>query len=107
CAACHMPRRRPTDAIHTLVTDHFIQTRPAAAPAGPPVEKHDGNTPPYRGKVELYYPAKLEQTAERELYLAVAQVKHDANLAQGLHELEAAITRHAPAHAEFYFDLAE
>lgn len=107
CAACHMPKRRPTDAIRTLVTDHFIQMRPAPELTAPLVEKHEGNTPPYRGKVELYYPAKLEPTAERELYLALAQVKHDANLAQGLPELEAAITRHAPAQAEFYFELAE
>src|SRR5262249_37774085 len=64
-------------------------------------------TPPYRGRVELYYPAKLERTPENELYLALAQVKHDANLEQGLPELEAAIARYAPAHAEFYFELAE
>jgi predicted CXXCH cytochrome family protein len=107
CAACHMPKRRPSDAIHTRVTDHLIQTRPAAEPTAPQVEKHDGNTPPYRGKVELYYPTKLEQTVEQELYLALAQIKHDANLAQGLPDLEAAITRHAPAQAEFYFELAE
>ncbi len=34
-------------------------------------------------------------------------MKHDANLDEGLRELEAAITRHKPAHAEFYFELAE
>jgi predicted CXXCH cytochrome family protein len=107
CASCHMPKRRPSDAIHTSVTDHLIQSRPAPDPAGTLVEKHDGNTPPYRGKVELYYPAKLEKTPENELYLALAQVKHDANLDQGLRELEAAIARHAPARAEFYFKLAE
>jgi len=106
CASCHMPKRRPSDAIHTSVTDHFIQTRPAAEAAAL-VEKHDGNTAPYRGRVSLYYPAKLEKSAENELYLAVAQVKHDANLDQGLRELEAAIARHAPTRAEFYFELAE
>jgi predicted CXXCH cytochrome family protein len=107
CATCHMPKRRPSDAIHTQVTDHFIQTRPKAEPAEPRVEQHDGNTPPYRGRVELYYPLKLEQTPERELYLAIAQVKHDANLEQGLRELEAAIARQAPSHSEFYFELAD
>jgi len=107
CASCHMPKRRPSDAIHTSVTDHLIQTRPAPDPAGTLVEKHDGNTPPYRGRVELYYPAKLEKTPENELYLALAQVKHDANLDQGLRNLEAAIARHAPTRAEFYFELAE
>src|SRR5262245_12748761 len=107
CASCHMPKRRPSDAIHTSVTDHFIQSRPAVDPAGTLVEKHDGNTPPYRGKVSLYYPAKIEKTAENELYLALAQVKHDANLDQGLREFEAAVARHAPARSEFYFELAE
>ncbi len=101
CASCHMPKRRPSDAIHTLVTDHFIQTRPAPDPTGTLVEKHDANTPPYRGRVELYYPAKLEKTPENELYLALAQVKHDANLDQGLRSLEAAIARHASVRAEF------
>ncbi len=107
CAACHMPKRRPSDAIHTLVTDHFIQRRPAPESARPLVEQHDGNTPPYRGRVELYYPARLERTPEHELYLALAQVKHDANLDQGLRELEAAIARHKPVSSEFYFELAE
>jgi tetratricopeptide (TPR) repeat protein len=107
CASCHMPKRRPSDAIHTQVTDHFIQRRPATEPATARVEKHDGNTPPYRGSVELYYPEKLARTPENELYLALAQVKHDANLDQGLRELEAAIALHAPKQAEFYFELAE
>jgi predicted CXXCH cytochrome family protein len=107
CASCHMPKRKPSDAIHASITDHFIQTRPAADPTGPLIEMHDGNTPPYRGGVSLYYPSKLEKTAENELYLALAQVKHDANLDQGLREFEAAIARHAPARSEFYFELAE
>jgi predicted CXXCH cytochrome family protein len=107
CVLCHMPKRRPSDAIHTSITDHFIQARPTADPAGTLVEKHDGNTAPYRGRVSLYYPAGLKKAAENELYLALAQVKHDANLDQGLRELEAAIARHAPARSEFYFELAE
>jgi predicted CXXCH cytochrome family protein len=28
CTTCHMPTRRPTDAIHTLITDHRIQIPP-------------------------------------------------------------------------------
>jgi predicted CXXCH cytochrome family protein len=109
CASCHMPKRRPSDAIHTSVTDHLIQRRwdRRDVAGGQLIEKHDGNTPPYRGRVSLYYPSKLEKTAEKELYLAIAQVKHDANLDQGLIELEAAISRHAPTRSEFYFELAE
>jgi predicted CXXCH cytochrome family protein len=107
CAGCHMPKRRPTDAIHTRITDHLIQRHMKTEHSDPPFEKHDGNTPPYRGRVQLYYPSKLDVTSERELYLALAQVKHDANLADGLHELAAAIDRHKPEHPEFYFELAE
>jgi predicted CXXCH cytochrome family protein len=107
CASCHMPKLRPSDAIHTSIADHLIKARPTADPAGTLIEKHDGNTPPYRGGVSLYYPARIEKTAENELYLALAQVKHDANLDPGLRELEAAIARHAPARSEFYFELAE
>lgn len=107
CASCHMPKRKASDAIHASVTDHFIQTRPAADSTGPLIEKHDGNTPPYRGGVFLYYPAKLEKTSENDLYLALAQVKHDANLDQGLREFAEALARHASARSEFYFELAE
>jgi predicted CXXCH cytochrome family protein len=107
CATCHMPKRAPSDAIHTQVTDHRIQARPALPSTDKLVEQHDGNTPPYRGRVALYYPAQLAQTPERELYLALAQVKHDANVAQGLRELEDAIARHQPAQPQFYFELAE
>ena len=107
CASCHMQKRRPSDAILVTVTDHFIQARPVADPEGPMRERHDGNTPPYRGKVDLYYPTKLKETAENDLYLAIAQVKHDSNPAEGLRLLEAAIAQHKPARAEFYFELAE
>jgi tetratricopeptide (TPR) repeat protein len=107
CATCHLPKRRPADAIHTWVTDHFIQRHPVAEPGGARLERHDGNTSTYRGKVEFYYPAGLPQLAEHELYGALAQVKHDANLSVGLPALDAALARHKPAQAEFYFELAE
>jgi predicted CXXCH cytochrome family protein len=105
CISCHMPKRRPSDAVHTTVTDHWIQSRPASDPTGPLVERHDGNTPPYRGRVLRYYP--LNQKPEDALYEALAQVKHDANLEQGLSELENAVTRFSPSRSEFYFELAE
>ena len=107
CATCHMPKRAPSDAIHTQITEHRIQARPAPLPTGKLLEQHDGNTPPYRGRVALYYPQQHAQTSEHELYLALAQVRHDANMTQGLSELEDAIARHQPAQPEFYFELAE
>ena len=107
CTSCHMPKLRPSDAINVRATDHLIRKAPAPDPPDPTAEKHDGNTPPYRGTVFLYYPSRIEKTPDRELYLAIAQVKHDANLEEGLRQLEAAILRHAPTNAEFYFELAD
>lgn len=106
CVSCHMPKRRPEDAIHITVTDHDIRRRPEGDPPGL-VERNDGNTAPYRGEVVAYYPAPLAATAENELYLAVAQVRFQANLGDGLRRLEAAIAKYAPPQGEFYFRLAE
>ena len=49
----------------------------------------------------------LQDGAQQELYLAVAQVRQGANLTQGTPQLEAAIQKYHPAEAEFYFELAE
>jgi predicted CXXCH cytochrome family protein len=107
CVSCHMPKRRPDDAIHVAITDHYIQKSPEPF-SGPLVEHHDGNTPAFRGEVVRYYPPVGSQTVDDEaLYLAVAQVKHDANLELGLLQLQSAIARQAPSRYEFYFELAE
>ena len=31
CIDCHMPKRRAEDAVHVVMTDHYIQRRPCAA----------------------------------------------------------------------------
>jgi len=107
CISCHMPKRRPSDAAQVTVTDHFIRKRPVPGPAAPSVERNDGNTPPYRGIVLPYYPPDLARTADNELYVAVAQVTHQANLAAGIPLLENAIARSAPKSGDFYLELAE
>jgi predicted CXXCH cytochrome family protein len=107
CVSCHMPKRRASDAIHIAVTDHNIRRRPEGDLPGPPMERHEGNTPPYRGEVVAYYPVPPAATPENELYLAVAQVRYQANLVDGLRRLEAAITKYAPPQGEFYFRLGE
>lgn len=99
CIECHMPKRRTDDAVHVMMTDHFIQRRVADRP--PSKQK------PYRGEVSLYYPERLPATPESEAYLAIAQVRHSANLAGGIPRLEAAIAKLAPARPEFYFELAK
>ena len=107
CVSCHMAKRRPDDAIHVKITDHNIRKRPGPFTA-PLVEHHDGNTPPYRGEVVRYYPAgDSPSPPDDAAYLAVAQLKHDSNLEEGVRQLHAAITRQPPARFEFYFELAE
>jgi len=107
CVACHMPKRRPADALGTWVSDHFIRKSPAPEPAGNHVELNDVTSPAYRGEVMLYYPPSLPPTPEAQLYLAVAQVKQGSNLQAGLPRLEALVRQTQPANGEFYLDLAE
>jgi tetratricopeptide (TPR) repeat protein len=107
CTSCHMPKRRPADAIHVSVTDHLIQKRSPVATGANVAEKHDANTPPYRGRVVPYYPSSPGSAENAQLYIALAQVKHEANLQEGLAQLEAAIARYRPDRSEFYFELAE
>jgi tetratricopeptide (TPR) repeat protein len=107
CIACHMPKRRAEDAVHVVMTDHFIQRRPlrrdlvAARTEADSLKEGD-----YRGEVVLYYPPTLPATPENELYLALAQVKQGSNLTSGIRQLEDAIQKHRPGRPEFYYELA-
>lgn len=104
CAGCHMPKRRTEDVVHVAVTDHRIARRPASLSPMAPLRERHGIA--YRGEVTLYYPPSLVNEADRELYLAVAQVAQQSNLGAGLPRLEAAVRRYRPERAEFYVDLA-
>jgi predicted CXXCH cytochrome family protein len=104
CLDCHMPRRRTEDAVHVVMTDHYIQRRRPAADLLAPRTEPDSYE--YRGEVVLYYPPTLASTPENELYLALAQVQHGADLAGGIPRLERAIEQHRPARPEFYYELA-
>ena len=94
CIDCHMPKRRAEDAVHVVMTDHYIQRRkPDRDLLAPLEEKTDSAASP----ATLYYPPQLPHTPENELYLAVA----------GIAPLEGAIQKYAPARPEFYFELGE
>jgi tetratricopeptide (TPR) repeat protein len=106
CLDCHMPKRRAEDAVHVVMTDHFIQRSP------PPSDllalrqeaenfEHAG----YRGEVKLYYPPKLPPSDENVLYLDLAQVQQGANLDDGIPRLQAAIEQYKPERPEFYYEL--
>jgi tetratricopeptide (TPR) repeat protein len=100
-----MPKRRTDDAVHVVMTDHFIQRRrPAGNLLAPKTEFHDDLGGGYVGDVVLYYPPK---SRDSDLYLAVAQVQEGANLPAGIPRLAGVVARRKPAAAEFYFELAE
>ena len=107
CIDCHMPKRRTEDAVHVVMTDHYIQRqRPSRDLLAERTEADSLTHGDYRGEVALYYPPKLPSTPENDLYLAVAQVQQGSNLTAGIRQLQQAIERHRPARAEFYYELA-
>jgi Tfp pilus assembly protein PilF len=108
CLLCHMPKRRTDDVIHAVMTDHYIQRRkPDRDLLATLAEQPETEATRYRGEVVLYYPPRLPQTPETELYLAAAQVIDAANLAEGIPRLRRAVEVSKPKQAGFYFHLAE
>jgi tetratricopeptide (TPR) repeat protein len=101
CVSCHMPKRRPDDVVHVVMTDHRIQrTRPAGDLLADLPERHDA----YRGEVVPYGPIGKP---EDELYVATAQVVEGSNLQAGIPRLEAAIRKYQPQGADHYVALAD
>jgi predicted CXXCH cytochrome family protein len=100
CVSCHMQSRRPSDAIRVTITDHDIQRRPERL-SDPATEMNSANQPPYRGEVVPYYPKTSD------LYTAIAQVKNQANLQDGIARLEKMIATTKPAHPEPWTELAD
>jgi tetratricopeptide (TPR) repeat protein len=106
CIDCHMPKRRAEDAVHVVMTDHYIQRRPGLRDlVAARTEADSRRQGDYRGEVVLYYPSKLPPTQENELYVALAQVQQGSNLTSGIRQLEDAIQKHRPERPEFYYEL--
>lgn len=107
CLDCHMPKRRTDDAVHVVMTDHYIQRRrPPGDLLAQRKEADNFEHGDYRGEVVLSYPATLPSTAENELYLAVAQVQQGSNLTVGIARLEHAIEKYKPERPDVYYELA-
>ena len=101
CLDCHMWKRRPEDAVHTVMTDHFIQRRKPGRDLTAPLAERPLA---YRGEVIAYYPER----PENELYLSLAQVKLGSNLEAGIDRLKRALTAsNPPAAPEFYLELGK
>jgi Flp pilus assembly protein TadD len=99
CVGCHMPKRRTEDVVHAVMTDHLIQRRPPPNPLAEFPENH-GPGLEYRGEVVPY-------GDKDDLYTAVAQVTHKANLEGGIPRLEAEIAKQKPERPEFYMELGD
>ena len=104
CIGCHMPKRRTEDAVHVVMTDHYIQRRKPSRDLLAPLAEREKD---YRGEVVLYYPPALPDGADRDLYFGVAQVSQKSNLDRGIEALSAAIDKYRPARIEFYLQLAD
>jgi predicted CXXCH cytochrome family protein len=108
CVDCHMPKRRTSDVVHAVMTDHWIQRRrPEGDLLARRPERDTSDAAQYRGEVVPYYPDPLQKTAENELYIAIAQVRDKSNLAGGIPRLTRAIDPARPRRPEPYFELAE
>jgi predicted CXXCH cytochrome family protein len=104
CIGCHMPKRRTEDAVHVVITDHYIQRN---KPERNLLAKLDEHSETYSGEVVPYYPKPFPPTKENELYTAVAQVSEFSNLKDGIPRLTRLLNQYQPPSAGFYFDLAE
>ena len=105
CLGCHMPKRRTEDVIHAVMTDHRVQRHKPTRDLLAPLEEDAFYGRNYRGEVVFYEP--LPSGPDRELYLAVAQVKNNANLGSGIPRLERAMEKYRPEQGEFYQTLAD
>lgn len=83
CAGCHMPKRRTEDVVHAVMTDHKIVRRPP--PGNLLASRAEIHEARFIGDVALYYPPVAK---DQELYLGVAQVVQQSNLAGGIQRLE-------------------
>ncbi len=93
CVSCHMPKRRGEYAIHTILTDHYIQRdKPAGDLLAPLTEAKESDH--HNQELVPYYPEKLRDTGEDRLYLAIAESAPD--------RLKTALIQEAPAEAKFY-----
>jgi tetratricopeptide (TPR) repeat protein len=70
-------------------------------------ERRETDTNAYHGEVALYYPQSLPEGADRDLYLAVAQVAQKNNLREGAEQLTAAIEKYHPDRTDFYIQLGD
>jgi Tfp pilus assembly protein PilF len=93
CTSCHMPKRRPQDVVHTVMTDHFIRRLPGGPELLAPREERE--------------PTVTRVESADELYNTVALVRAtgggNAGAVQRLAQL---MRQREPEEIEPYLDLA-
>jgi tetratricopeptide (TPR) repeat protein len=102
-----MPKRRATDAVHVIMTDHHIQR---FQPAGDLMAELPEHSNPYRGEVVRYASpasAPIPEKLDDAIYLAEAQVVESNNLTNGIAQLETAIRKLQPQSPRPYLALAD
>jgi tetratricopeptide (TPR) repeat protein len=99
CLTCHMWKRRTEDAVHVVMTDHYIQRLKPKGNLLAPVKE---TSPAYRGEVIPYYPKSFAEVPGGELYLAIAQTETSSNLETGVLRLRQALEKNKPDNATFY-----
>lgn len=105
CLDCHMPKRRTDDAVHVVMTDHYIQRIRPNRDLLAGRSEAEAN-PASKAGIALYYPPQLPATEESELYLALAEAKDGSGGKQAIARLQDAVVRSAPTEPEFYYELA-
>ena len=98
CVPCHMPRRRTEDAVHVVMTDHWIQRRPPERDLLAPLEEDHRS---HEGAVVLNDPGALP-ASEREIYWGLAQIQSPSHLRQGLSKLKPRLSPETSSHPEFF-----
>jgi Tfp pilus assembly protein PilF len=95
-----MWKRRTEDAVHVVMTDHYIQRFKPKGNLWAPVKE---TSLAYRDKVIPYYPESFAGVPEGEFYRAIAQTEHSSNLEAGRLRLRQAMEKDKPEDATFYF----
>jgi predicted Zn-dependent protease len=98
-----MPKRRTEDAVHVVMTDHLIRSRPGKDDSAPMAERHDRQT----GPVRPLYPSRLSNSPEDNLYLAIATVRSSANVGADIPKLEGAMAAVNPSAPDPYVVLGD
>lgn len=102
CASCHMPQRRTQDAVHVVMTDHFIQRHPPQEDLLAPLKEDHSPKP---DGVVLHQPDALPDS-EREIYRGLGQIRSPAHSARGVDRLKLALSRWQGTSPEPYLQLA-